>query len=75
MTTTTGIFTGIVTVLTPCVATTTTASAIINRLLYTIEAKFTAAEELEEEEVVFSVASFATLLGCDPKWRQQQRMW
>ncbi|KAG5571002.1 hypothetical protein H5410_060768 [Solanum commersonii] len=91
--TTTSTFTGIATVLTTCVATTTTASATITvkwpdspetttfstnslppylqsppypRLPYTIEAAFTtAAEEVDEEEVVFSVASLTTFLGCD----------
>ncbi|KAG5570998.1 hypothetical protein H5410_060764 [Solanum commersonii] len=70
--TTTGTFTGIVTVLTPCVATITTASASINGVSTTFTVvgftlAFTAAEEVEEEEVVFSVGSLATLLGCDPK--------
>uniref|UniRef100_M1BJ68 Glycine-rich protein 2 n=1 Tax=Solanum tuberosum TaxID=4113 RepID=M1BJ68_SOLTU len=37
------------------------------RLPYTIEAAFTAVEEVEEEKVVFSVGSLATYLGCDPE--------
>ncbi|KAG5571000.1 hypothetical protein H5410_060766 [Solanum commersonii] len=70
--TTTGTFTGIVTIPTPCVAITTTSSATINGVSTTstviaLTLEFMAVEEVEEEEVVFSVASLAALLGCDPE--------